>query len=298
MHSSKHDIKECWVCGESHVRLVKEGDIKSGLTSDHFAITNADYGMTGDMYACQSCGFHMCHIEGDVVSFYEDLEDESYESTRTERAIQEQSVVDLIKKHKSSGNILDIGAGSGIMVECALAEGFEAEGVEPSKWLQSKARERDLPVHLGIYPHEALEGRQFDAITLVDVIEHVDDPVGLLQHINQGLKSDGILIMVTPDRKSFMASLLGKKWWHYRVAHIGYFDKKTLDLAAERAGFSLVRRLRPSWYFKMDYLVERLHKYLPRFLRWNLPRVINQRVVPVNLRDSWLGVYKLNSADD
>ncbi len=60
-----------------------------------------------------------------------------------------------------------------------------------------------------------------DIITSIDVLEHVFDPVNLLRGINHFLSEDGLAIMVTPDRKTFFASLLRWRWWRYRIAYIG-----------------------------------------------------------------------------
>ena len=80
-----------------------------------------------------------------------------------------------------------------------------------------------------ITPHPDTPG-PFDIISLVDVIEHVNTPADLLQHIHAALAPDGVFILVTPDVKSLAARILGYKWWHYRFAHIGYFNKKNLSM--------------------------------------------------------------------
>ena len=283
----------CWICDHTSLTMVKEGDIKK-LSSDNFAITNADYGITQTIYQCGHCGFLQCSDQDEVVSYYEDLVDPQYETTREARKLQEEKVLDIIGRYKKSGSILDIGAGSGILVEAALQRGYEAVGIEPSKWLTAKATERGLPVHLGIFPHPAVTAK-YDVITLVDVIEHVDDPKALVKEISAYLAPGGIFIMVTPDVGSFFAKLLKYKWWHFRVAHIGYFDKKTLDLLTTSAGLKTAKIIRPSWYLSLSYLIERVYSYLPKILHLPLPRFFNTIIIPLNLRDSWLGIYNKSS---
>jgi len=72
------------------------------------------------------------------------------------------------------------------MVEEALKLGYAEEGIEACKWLQQKARERGAPVHLGILPHPKLTG-SCDVVTLMDVIEHVSDPVVLKRDARNAL---------------------------------------------------------------------------------------------------------------
>jgi 2-polyprenyl-3-methyl-5-hydroxy-6-metoxy-1,4-benzoquinol methylase len=219
------------------------------------------------------------------------MDDPEYESTRTERGVQARKILELVASYRSSGKLLDIGSGAGILVEEALGLGYDAHGVEPSRWLQARAKERGLPVALGVFPHPELVG-PFDLITVIDVLEHVKNPLGLLQDVRSHLSKDGLAVIVTPDVQSVAARLLGFRWWHYRVAHIGYFSRTTLTNALRRASLVPMSFQRPSWYFPASYLVERVGVYLPRPLRPRVPNFLSKLVVPLNLRDSMLVVVQ------
>lgn len=286
--------ERCWVCDNENLSIVKQSDLTDTVNSENYAITNSDYGITGELSKCSNCGFIQCTKENNVIEFYENLVDNEYENSRDERKIQEKKIVSLISKYKPKGTLLDIGAGSGILVESALEMGYDAEGVEPSKWLHQKAVERGLPVHCGIFPSEKLKS-EYDIIVLVDVIEHVNSPKELLSEIKKALKPDGIFVLITPDVNSLIAKILGYKWWHFRVAHIGYFNKKNLRLLTDSVGYDLIKIKRPAWYFKVDYLVERAYKLLPRFLHIPVPKFVKNWVIPVNLKDSILGIYKIKN---
>lgn len=231
-----------------------------------------------------------CLDLGDVLSFYNNLEDPAYEDTRNERFIQAEKILDEIQKYRTSGKFLDIGAGSGILVEAALQRGYNTEGIEPSRWLQTQAQKRGLPVHPGTIPCKELKDF-YDIITIIDVIEHVSEPLGLLMDASEYLAPNGILIITTPDINSFFAKILGWKWWHFRVAHIGYFNKKTIKMAIEKAGFNVIKITRPAWYFTLEYIFERINKYLPFFMKL-LPNSLKKIVIPLNLRDSLMLICK------
>lgn len=284
-------ITKCWVCSNTEFTLYKESDVKDGLTSKNFAITNFDYGKTGELIKCKHCGFIQCNDLDQVVGFYEELEDQGYEDSRKERKLQEKRLIKFLGKWKKSGKLLDIGAGSGIMVEAALEAGFDTVGIEPSKWLQQQAVQRNLPVLQGVFPHPEANGL-YDVITFVDVIEHVTDPGNLLSEIHKTLDNDGILVLVTPDVKSTAARIFGFKWWHYRIAHIGYFNRKNLSLLLNSRGYEIISMTRPSWYFTLKYLGIRFLSFFPKFLRFPLPNFLDNIIVPVNLRDSILVVCK------
>ena len=65
-------------------------------------------------------------------------------------------------------------------------------------------------------------------MTLVDVIEHVADPLALLRGARDYVAPGGLVLLVTPDVDSVAARLFGKRWWHLRLAHVGYFNRRSL----------------------------------------------------------------------
>ncbi len=284
----------CWLCGGSIVHKQGDGFAREQLTSKHFAITDSDYGTTLSIYHCESCGYKFCPESGDVTHYYAELEDKEYERTRQQRSVQAQYLLEKIQQYKSVGTLLDIGAGSGILVEQAQLLGFEAHGIEPSKWLVEQAQSRNIAVTIGAFPDAALDGR-YDVITLVDVLEHVHCPLELLQGITKHLNAGGIAAIVTPDVQSIAARIMGKRWWHYRIAHLSYFDKKTLMLALQKSGLEPITWHRPTWYFPLDYLLSRLGRYLPFIKNLSSLRCAKTINIPLNLYDSWLVFVRRSS---
>jgi SAM-dependent methyltransferase len=276
-------IFTCWICGGSDLRLVKKGNLDAALASSDFAITDSRYGLTTDIFRCAACGFLECCNQQDVLGFYEKLEDHSYEEGWAQRSLQQKKLLSVLPATTPGKRLLDIGAGIGMLVEQAAHLGYAAEGVEPSEWLSGRARQRGLRVHQGIFPHPEARG-PYDVVTLVDVIEHVPNPVQLLDSIRAVLAPGGIGLIVTPDAGSLAARLLGWRWWHYRLAHIGYFTKSTLNSALNKAGLKAQRWGRPAWYFRGDYIFERALSYSPIKIK---PASWMTRVtVPLNLADS------------
>jgi SAM-dependent methyltransferase len=279
----------CWICGGDHFELEREANFSGELEPNSFAITDAHYGATGELWRCSGCGFLQCGDIEEVVGYYEDLEDREYDEGREERSLQMRKLLERIRRIRPNGSLLDVGAGSGMLIEQAREMGYDAVGIEPSRWLQRVACDRGLSVVQGTLPHPEVSG-PFDIVTVIDVIEHVSGPVELLEEVRRVLHPDGLIAIVTPDLGSMAARLMGWKWWHFRVAHIGYFDRKTLTLAIERAGFSTCELIRPSWYFRADYLWKRLNSYLPKALALPEFRFLRRFTIPLNLGDSFLAL--------
>ena len=182
-----------------------------------------------------------------VLELYEKMSDNSYEATRAARAQQAQALMSIISRHKKAASLLDVGAGSEILVEEALASRFAAKGIEPSSPLQAIAAQRGLPVTHGVLPNSELPG-PFDVVTLIDVIERSARSRRLVAPDQERHGAGRDLRRGHADVELGCGALdMGWKWWHFRAAHIGYFNKSTLGLALEKAGLRASAITRPSW---------------------------------------------------
>jgi len=290
-------VSRCWLCGSEESREFLASTLGKELTSTDLKISDAHYGRTPRLVECRRCGFRYADPlpAPDLVELYSKLVDEDYREgsegrIRPFRAILRRAV----SIFPEARTVLDIGAGIGLLCLAARELGLQATGVEPSQWAAEVARgQNQVEVLKGIFPHPDLEGRRFDVVTLIDVIEHVGDPTRLLSEVSKALVPGGVAVITTPDAASLAARVLGRRWWHYRVAHICFFDRKTMELALHQAGLNLHRKERYRWVFSVGYLAERLERYLPVGLlrrvleRSRLGRRLSRLMVPVNLRDSW-----------
>jgi SAM-dependent methyltransferase len=288
----------CWICGNTETTPFAEGAAVDALTPEDLRISDKRYGLTLPLLQCDGCGFVFAPRKSlpALTALYAELDDAEYGASAVGRHRQmahllRWATADLPR----SARLLDVGAASGILVSEAIALGFESVGVEPSRPLASRARADGLDIHEGVLPHPALAGATFDIVTLIDVIEHVDDPLGLLEQCRRHLAPGGRLVVVTPDRGSVAARVLGARWWHRRLAHVSYFDRTTLTAALRRSGLEPDRWARPRWYFPVGYLFTRVLQYVPGLRRSTATAERDKTgglVIPLNLRDSYAVVAR------
>lgn len=286
----------CPVCQSGHTTLWKHRNLDRELTPEDVQITDSRYGVTLTLHRCGDCSFVFADPAEmpELVPLYEQLADPGYERGAENRSLQMRWLLQFGRSQNTAGRtLLEIGAGAGLLVAEARRMGLDAVGVEPSKSLVEMAKRLNgVELINGIYPHQQLAGRQFDFIYLVDVIEHLSDPVALLTGCAKALAPGGIMIVVTPNLASLAAKLLGHRWWHFRLAHVGYFDHQSMREACRNAGLQVRAHSTVRWFFPIRYLAERLSVYLPiGFLNRAEKRIrllgrLYDRVVPLNLFDS------------
>lgn len=295
----------CPVCGEQRSSLWKRRNLDRRLSPEDLLITDSRYGVTLELWKCGRCGFiYAAGAEIDELeSLYARLDDPEYDAGAPGRDLQMEWLLKKAKQARPGAKtLLDVGAASGMLVRAAAREGLAAEGVEPSKSLVERGRAQGATLHAGVLPHPALEERKFDIVMLADVIEHVRDPVELLRLARAHVAESGVMIVVTPDVSSVAARLLGPRWWHLRLAHVGYFDDRSFHEACAEAGLEVVDTERAKWFFKVGYLAERTERYLPTRSLNRLGRALPgvrrayEQVIPLNLFDSTLFVLRPSGA--
>lgn len=134
--------------------------------------------------------------------------------------------------------LLDFGCGWGSFLEVALSFGFDGVGVDRAAPRIEGAK---VPVFASL---DDLGPREpFHAVTLFEVLEHLDEPAAMLRELARHLMPGGILVLETPD----CAGVTDIRDQHhfYKVhplEHINAFTHATLTAIAERCGFRPVTR--------------------------------------------------------
>lgn len=145
---------------------------------------------------------------------------------------------------RKPGRLLDVGCGNGVRLSRFRALGWDTCGQDVDPAAISHARRNlGLDAYLGRLEDLRLPPRSFDCITLNHVIEHAHDPAGLLAECRRILKVDGVIVVVTPNVKSFAHQHFGSFWRGLEPPrHVHVFSPKTLAAVALKAGLT-VRRL-------------------------------------------------------
>jgi 2-polyprenyl-3-methyl-5-hydroxy-6-metoxy-1,4-benzoquinol methylase len=165
---------------------------------------------------------------------------------------------------ETGGSILDIGTAGGAFLEAANKYGYNAVGLEPSKYLVEQGKKRGLNILQGTIDTNTLEPCSFDMVCLWDVIEHLTDPRQALEKIRSLLKPDGTLLINFPDIGTWQAKLAGKRFWWILSVHLHHFTRDTITKICECTGFEVFHFQRYWQILQLGYLEDMaIHYKIP-----------------------------------
>jgi SAM-dependent methyltransferase len=139
--------------------------------------------------------------------------------------------VDSLVPLSSETRWLDFGCGNGGMVRYCRSRKIPAVGFDEGS-IVDDARSLGIP----ILARGDLEGKKFDVITAVEVLEHVESPLEVLRMLREMLTPGGLLFLTTGNAAPYRNCLSS---WSYVIPeiHISFFEPETMREALSRAGF-------------------------------------------------------------
>jgi SAM-dependent methyltransferase len=139
----------------------------------------------------------------------------------------------------SRGRVLDIGSGYGFFRVALEQAGYEHEGLELSEFARSVAAASYGLSTEGGTLEEHSQGWQssFDAVTLFDLIEHLEDPRRFLEQVAHVLRPGGVVGIKTPNIDCPEAEVFGAHYHSLKREHLSFYSVRSLQADAEFAGF-------------------------------------------------------------
>jgi SAM-dependent methyltransferase len=160
-----------------------------------------------------------------------------------------KEICDQVKDRRA--RILDVGCGTGANL-VRLSEFGDAEGVDISPDALSFCRERGLnKVKLGAAEELPYEDGEFDLVTALDVVEHLDDDVAGLREMRRVLRPGGRVLLFVPTFM-FLWGVQDEVSNHRRR-----YRMPELERAVAEAGFAVERSTYANITFFLPVLIIR-----------------------------------------
>jgi 2-polyprenyl-3-methyl-5-hydroxy-6-metoxy-1,4-benzoquinol methylase len=287
----------CLLCGHDRFVTLFPSTLSTAdapLRPEDFACTNIGHKEHGPVVKCAHCGLAFIHPREDpsqIVQAYEQVTDELYAEEEHGRVLTFTRFLNHVERfRKPPGKLLDVGCHIGTFLRLARERSWEPYGIEPSRWAVEYARSKQgLNVRQGVAKDAQDFAVKFDLITLIDVIEHVADPLQELKDIRAILAPDGMFVLTTMDFGSLFARITGKRWpWLMRM-HLFYFTRDTMKKTLEAAGFETMHFSGYTHVVSFGYLIHKLASYSRAIARVARaiakPLRLDDVQVPINFGD-------------
>jgi 2-polyprenyl-3-methyl-5-hydroxy-6-metoxy-1,4-benzoquinol methylase len=259
--------QRCIACGWEKLLLLYPANTSGEALPAEYSCTSGALSQHDDILECSRCGMVSSRptLAGDeIIGRYADVVDETYLGEEQGRRELFDWVLGVMAGYPVRGKrLLEIGSNVGLFLDTARRAGWEARGIEPSKWAVQTGRER-FGVDLEQKPLEELADPpgSADAVVLLDVLEHFVDPLEALRQLRPLLDGEGLLTLSTVNLDGLHARMRGENWPWFIRPHLHYFTPQTLDALLRKAGFRMVEWSLVPRSFHLSYVANRMKSSL------------------------------------
>jgi SAM-dependent methyltransferase len=198
-------------------------------------------------------------------------------------------VSELLKHHfPAPGCLIEGGVGAGRNLLEFRELGYSVHGYDIMPEAVAHCRERgiqDVQVHDLEQPWPTSEG-SVRAVVMLDVLEHLADPVRVLKHARNALAEDGGLVFTVPAHPVLFGD------WDRRLGHFRRYTAKMIRQQAQEAGLAV--KYLSHWNalsLPAAYVVRGYQKFFPKQRPAEFPRVapwVNRMMLRACAAERWL----------
>ena len=150
----------------------------------------------------------------------------------------------IISTLSNGKNLLDIGCGSGELLQYFNSHGWNTMGIEPNNTARKIAVEQN---NVNAFPEGQLEempDASFDVISLWHVLEHISDLHKRMAEIRRLIKPGGTIFIAVPNASSYDAKYYNSFWAAFDVPrHLYHFTRETISLLVSNYQFEMIKIL-------------------------------------------------------
>jgi SAM-dependent methyltransferase len=149
----------------------------------------------------------------------------------------------LADVHPAPGMLVDVGCGGGAFLGLCRERGWRAIGFDPSAQAVAYAQEHGLEAYAEKWPPCSLSDESADAVTFINVLDHLRDPFAVLGEAWRILRPGGVLYIRVPNGALHMnlkraLNLIGLG--QLAVFHLYGFSRVAFLHHLPRLGFTIV----------------------------------------------------------
>jgi len=178
----------------------------------------------------------------------------------------------VVLGHPDAVRILDVGCGTGDFL-ASLPAVLARSGIEPAVDAAREAARRGISIAAPTLDELPADAR-FDVITIIDVIEHVPEPVVLLEKAFTHLAQGGLIVVSTgnPEISVWRRLLRSRFWYSSFPEHISFPSRRFYDGWAQKNRGQVVSitptryRMLPLWKCAVFCVIQGVYWLSPSLL--------------------------------
>lgn len=245
----------CNFCGTATPEIVLADRLIRSLPE------NEAFGGKLRIVECSQCSLRYLNPAPDVRDLKHIYDYDVYEDSTNNNPVLMEHFYEKLRLHVPGlKSVLEIGCGTGEFLAWLQSKGLEVSGVE---FAESANRVKySGPLYVGQMENIDLRDQSYDAILLLNVIEHLSDPKVVLHKIRKALKPQGVLLLRHPNsdlfffRPYWLAVELPKYLMHrlrawsgartaftivgFQNQHLFYFHRRATSNLLKEAGFEII----------------------------------------------------------
>ncbi|MEK7535922.1 MAG: bifunctional glycosyltransferase/class I SAM-dependent methyltransferase [Patescibacteria group bacterium] len=266
----------CPVCKTKKSKLLypKKGDIND-LLAKPYLVTDEKTGTHGEVRECLLCKVAFVtdiqSLQSSLTKYYESA---PLDTVYVKDALGRRKTARNILSRLSGRTLLDFGSNVGIFLDEAKGLGWQVSGVEASRTARDYAKSNfsiDIMATLK-------DASTYDCIVLLDVLEHIRDPLKLVKDLADRLSPEGTIVITAPDASAPITRLWGRAWHALVPAHFFFFSPRSIEYIADQSGLEVLSCRQYVRHFSIDYMFQRLLRspnlHLPVFGKFVLPATL------------------------
>ena len=205
---------------------------------------------------CISCGFMFMNprLRDEAINdlygkeYYSGGAEYSYHDERTTEPYSMEvwnRRIDKLHDIVLSGNFLDVGSSFGGLMKAA-SRYYVPHGIELSPYAGGHAKELfGDRVHIGTLADHPFPERHFSVIAMVELLEHLPDPVAALKECYRLLDGNGLLMVQTANMDGLQARFYRDRYAYFMPGHLSYFTRRNLVMSLTGCGFDAITVFHP-----------------------------------------------------
>ncbi len=240
------DIRACIVCGSERCDELYPSTYAGGPDgASPFFLATRSQTAHGRIVRCGECGFVFTSPQFEAAAYdriYRGVTRDAASNHMLELAERARGtrLARLFARHfRPDSSVFDFGCGSGGFLDALGPRrkvGFEAAPREAHDRSTATIHSGDF---LSAVDHGALAGETFDAISAIDVLEHLPDLSTHMRALTGLANRGGALLVTVPNVESAVARIMGRRWGLFLLEHLWYFSPATLQAYVEGFGWTL-----------------------------------------------------------